>query len=1192
MPKYPDIEYSSRKILPGPVKDNRPHLVLANPRFQAYNETIFRFDPKQWVVDYNALMVATIIPIGSRSFKVPAQWRTNSDFLGVRWISKDDYNHHYFKYQTKNDYTGMILAFRANPSEPNKFTITVVDGDNPYTYRLSPYALDETTGRYECLDTKYGTKNSYPASIIQAAEFDIPEDEMEEFEGRKDYIYILDFGDLRTQSSYTGPRVSQKNITMLSFDCVEASHGLGKNAYCAAMNQLPNNEIEMELGGVYTNAVLTAGDKLQMIWRYYDPNTMVESFTESEFVVKRYSGFGSSALKVIVEGTMPGVFAGCDAFFGRYLATGVPGGVTNSTKYFCDFTMTGGDQTIGKRNYAQPVNGQGMTSGFDDGYNLTPERQVEMTYALGYRDWWTTYIGMSHYFSARTAFQHKVTGEKILKSEVLTFPVLFAGAANASVHFTAGKYPNRGMDGYIKKLTDLYGVGYGAPEVFDGAVGSTAADRMSSPNPDSEVFDPTQTKGGGGLWWWDLEQDKPGPALLNAVDMLEGRTPRVIIWNQGEQDAAAIAFPGTRVPVPTVARTKLATQKVFAYFRQLWGATLPILVQELGYGWGLPIASQPSVPIQKGQPTYLDVTRNSWGDVVFTWLSYGDDPKNYNYRVEIYDPKFPTQLMRTITVPGTQINDKGLIFCDYPSEMNVADAISVYGEQYPWSFLRWRVVRTDSNLVVSQTVEMTVPEDNNAFVKKVIVCGINSLIGGYFNDLSDPLKPGGTGNPGRRDVVAAATLRQTFAANAGLRPVEVLPVMTVVGSSPINPMPYQENFPLDNYWWNPDTNQPGPNLIIADEIVKAIGRAPDYFIESGPGETTGIAYAPEAQWPSIIAAWKNSNVRMLQWMRANWGNAGLEIWFQGATTSWWGVAAPPTEVNWKGTHELRTAQVDMATNYAGFKLGSYVPNAGDWRTYRNEMADGLGWVHYSVQGYHDAAREMGEALARNINRALLAPPLWTTLRPPTNLKVRRQVNNAILMTWDGRPESQAFKASNYHAQDVSLLSEETVTESRWVFSVLNQIQVYNQLAAYIIFDAGEYLPNEKVDGPKVRWEAFAMDGDPDFNPLTTMVVEFIGPPVEIPQGGGALYPRDIRVRWTAPADGLTYWVKNIRADVEAANIASLEVSGNQYIFTIAEQLAQYGFGASFVNFEVAKYDPVNQIRGPVSKFAGLVTNHT
>uniref|UniRef100_A0AAU6W0F1 160 kDa protein n=1 Tax=Pseudomonas phage Arace01 TaxID=3138526 RepID=A0AAU6W0F1_9VIRU len=1182
-PPFPLNQYSSRKILDETLDKSRLHLRLANTTLDlSFNKRMERFDPEMWLIDYNAIMVATIIPMAAHGFKVPAQWRSNSDFLGVRWQSADNFNHHYFKYQENRNYTGMVLAFRANPTEPNKFTVTMTANGQPMTYRLAPYALNAAGTRYECMDTEYGTKRNYPASVIRAKEVIIPEDEMQEFKGRKDYIFILDFNDMRTTNSYGGPRIPPDNISQISFDCVESSHGLGNKAFMSLMTQLPNNEIEMELGGCYTNAVLSPGDKLQAIWRWYAPGTTQQNFREDEFVVKRFSGFGTSALKVVVEGTLPGIFAGCDAFYGRYLSASSPAGASDTVKYFYDFTMTGGTQSVGKRHYPQIPNGQGMTSGFDDGYNLTPERQVKMSYDLGYRDFWTCYVGMSHYFSARTAFKHKVTGALTVESDVLDFPVLYAGQSNAAIHFVAGLSPNRGVDAFQRKLTQLFNVNYGAIFPINGAVGSTAAERMCSPNPDSDVFDPLQTSGAGGLWWWDIERDAPGPALMNCLSVLDGRIPKAIIWSQGEQDAAAIAFPSTRNPVPSYARSKLATQKIFAYFRSLWGSTLPILVQEQGYGWNVTTPSNPSVPMLPGMPTYMRAKRNSWGDIVFSWLTWKESGAGKNYKVEVYHPDFPTQIIRTLQVSGSNLVD-GAITCDYPAELAGPDSFAIYGYNTVFSFLRFKVTQLENTQVTSE-IYADVVELDNSFVEKTVVFGLNNLAGGYFTDLSDSGASGNTGIAGQKDKVAASTFRKALAAKLNLRDVQVMPINVSASNSALNPAPYIPRWDPSNYWWNPVTNSPGPRLMEADAIVKALGVAPDYFVESATEEATGLRNVTDStEKAGYVEAWRTSNIAMLAWMRANWGNANLPIWMQGATSTWFSPTVPPNELTWNEATLIRNAQKNLGTNQAGFNIGSYVPNGGDYTSFRNEQGN---WVNYTVATYHALATEMANSIADNNNLANQPAPIWTLLRPPTNGFAIRQVSNDILMTWTGRPESVQYRLKNLNVNSGNILNNTVFTGPRYVFTQNEQIAAYNQKAFYVIAEVSEYLSEGNLTGPLLRIDMPVAETDVSMPALSNLQVRYMGEPEEIPNGGGALKPRDIRVTWEGPNDGIPYWLKNLRADVALFEIQSSQWTQNYYTFSIADQIAQYGFGANAVNIEIAKYNGTDQTRGPILTFVG------
>lgn len=1270
---------------------------------QPFNTVFPRFHPEHWTIDYNALMVATIIPVNARGFRVPAQWRTNADFMGVRWESEDKYNHDYFKYATDNNYESTILAFRANPSEPDKFTVTVTAYDVPYTYRLCPYGLNGATGMYEPLDPNYNTGRTYPASVIipQDQWTAMPIEELIPYQGRTDYIFILDFSDLRIFSRYDGPKIDPRNIAMISFDTVEWSHGLGRDATITAMENEGDN-VRMRITGALPGAVLTTGDRLTYIarfrvptgtffgnpiapkrslpgggddnikegpafwppatvrthffqdvgeldqiegtpatiiinghWQYfpedaeenplavgwqenvtygpfpvlrmwqvspgnvaveYDCSSSAEwsnppedhdgwnskarldnmyatvtyqawsiESRENQAIVITASGFGTGEWNVLAEGHIPGPFVVCDAFYSRYLKVTSPVQVYNSNKYFLDFTVTGTRTLLARRDHPQPAHDLMMTSGFDDGYNLSAARQVDQVYKLGYRGWWTKYQGMSHYFNGRTAWQDKITGEIIVPDRTNDVYVMFAGDHTIAAHFTLGRQPNRGADAFAQKAAAYFGVANGQVRPINGAMSSTAADRAASIDPADPVLSPSGSTFGG-LWWWDLEADAPGPALLHCINVANRDIPpRAVVWAQGIQDMQAIQYGADRTPRPTVARTQQAWRKVFAYMRSVWGANLPIIVQGLGWLW------EPGAVIAPdGYPMYLAASRNSWGDVVFRWLSYKIDPRPYTWIIEIFDPVTPTQVLREITVLGTNIYD-GTLVADWPVELNVPDAVTSQGEPYPWTFVRWRVRRADNpNTLRSAVQETFLGIDNTDFVKKVVALGINEFAGGYTTDLSDPLNPGTTGAEGRHDVVAAATMRRAIAQGLGLRDVEVMPVSLAVAASSLNPTPYAAGGADDNYWWNPTTNAPGPNLIAANGIVANLGRTPDYFIEASPHETQVIMDAPAGDRPGILDQFRTSNIAMLDWMRTNWSKPEMEIWFQGATSSWFGDP-PPAETNYEGAKLIRDRQSSMSLENIGFKTGSYVPGGNLYTTYRNEMAAGIGWFHYTVQTYHDVAAEMGESIGMNRNMALTPPP-WVGLQPPTNLRGVKLANRGNKMLWDVRSGGPAqWQYTNKRVDTDAVISQGIVTTNSYTFSQADQVATYGFETNFMTFEVAEF---DTSAGPSTTYSS-------DITAGTSLQV-LTG--LEANQQTND----DVIFEWTSRPAWQNFYVRN--KDVPTgATISEGPLTSPSYTFTRADQVAHYGFPVSNVSYDVYEYDPATGEVGPVASFSGAVT---
>ena len=567
------------------------------------------------------------------------------------------------------------------------------------------------------------------------------------------------------------------------------------------------------------------------------------------------------------------------------------------------------------------------------------------------------------------------------------------------------------------------------------------------------------------------------------------------------------------------------------------------------------------------------VARSTWGDVGIKAWPLDAKPHNFIYYFDIFHPTRRDEVMRVIEVDGATVVD-GLIRADYSNELNVPDAVAAFnGSPEVWGYLKWNI-RSKPKVSAKPPeligiYENFVLEDNKAFVKKVVLMGINSLVGGMFNDLSDPLNPGGTGVPGRKDVVAAHTWRETYAEVTGLRPIEVMPVMTVVGSSPINPMPYQQGFDLNNFWWDATTNSPGPNLIIADGIVKALKTVPDYFIESGPGETTGLSYAPEEQRPAILTAWRTSNIAMLAWMRANWGNPNLEIWFHSATTSWWGHGVP-VDVNAECTALVRELQQSMSLEGIGFKFATYVPDSNKYSGYKNEMVEGLGWVHYSLDVYHSLSEDSARAMGTNTNRAL-DPPAWTTLGIIKGFEARTMPNEDIKCSWTARPEATGWKYKNKRGDTKEIISEGMVTTPEFTFTRAEQVEAYDFPTNYIVCEVAEYIVESNDDGPSKEFNETAIPRDIPLAPTGLKAHQETN--------------LDVTMTWDARPTATAWYFRNLRAD--NGNVIS---EGVKYlprnVFTEAQQRAAYNYTVGYVIFEVQEFDEVNNIKGPATQFNG------
>lgn len=64
-----------------------------------------------------------------------------------------------------------------------------------------------------------------------------------------------------------------------------------------------------------------------------------------------------------------------------------------------NIAVSGVNTHVQRRHWAVAPHALRMTDGYDDAYNLTPERVVDGIWRLGYRDWYVIYVGASHLHS-------------------------------------------------------------------------------------------------------------------------------------------------------------------------------------------------------------------------------------------------------------------------------------------------------------------------------------------------------------------------------------------------------------------------------------------------------------------------------------------------------------------------------------------------------------------------------------------------------------------------------------------------------------------------------------------------------------------------------------------------------------------------------------------------------------------------
>ncbi|WP_370304219.1 cadherin-like domain-containing protein [Pseudooceanicola sp.] len=147
----------------------------------------------------------------------------------------------------------------------------------------------------------------------------------------------------------------------------------------------------------------------------------------------------------------------------------------------------------------------------------------------------------------------------------------FAGQSNAERHFLRdGGDFSEGPMGFVAFEAEVEGLTGGMTTAINVAVGGSGSNEVARDD----------------LFWWDLGNNQPGQVLLDAVADIQaametGEDLDGIIWSQGETDAFAIDVGGAD-ETATIDRLVTATTAVFNHFWSVFGADVPIFIQELG----------------------------------------------------------------------------------------------------------------------------------------------------------------------------------------------------------------------------------------------------------------------------------------------------------------------------------------------------------------------------------------------------------------------------------------------------------------------------------------------------------------------------------------------------------------------------------------------------------------------------------
>lgn len=398
------------------------------------NSTIARFDARFWHLDFPLSAIATVVAEDAANLTVNAEFRSNRDLVGLLWTSADKYGHPLFQYLESRDYSGVKMGFVANPRNPYDFSVAMLSNGADLIYRLFPLQVSGSNlvpippANVE-IDGEAPAMSWPVADVFPGGAPAVPAGHQ---------IYVLDFDNLRLGFNYDGDLINPATIQQFFFPLTPADYGLGAGARVAGEgiivgategsdlegynNVTPTENVNrIRIMGGNPNLRLAQGDIIRIVlgvpvadggggktalYRIENQTIDVGIKTWSfDGIVEYADGNGGTLIGAQHSIFLPEPLEAA-AWLGGGRATHVklqkdtPLGSVAMQFNMKSISVTGTGGTLPRRNYPQPVHGMMMTSGYDDTYNITPWRQMDNTYGLGYRGHFTMYMGMSHYFTA------------------------------------------------------------------------------------------------------------------------------------------------------------------------------------------------------------------------------------------------------------------------------------------------------------------------------------------------------------------------------------------------------------------------------------------------------------------------------------------------------------------------------------------------------------------------------------------------------------------------------------------------------------------------------------------------------------------------------------------------------------------------------------------------------------------------
>lgn len=450
-------------------------------------------------------------------------------------------------------------------------------------------------------------------------------------------------------------------------------------------------------------------------------------------------------------------------------------------------------------------------------------------------------------------------------------------------------------------------------------------------------------------------------------------------------------------------------------------------------------------------PAGLSALRSPSGTIKIMWESASPAATAVlRYRIRIYDTS-GNKVLRTIVTTGAQTH----VF--YTAEMGTKD----FG--FPPEFLVYDVqeVGVEDASDPSAVYVATVPIGDFARVR-VGLAG-TSYVGTWFSDYSDIIAPGITAKPGTPKGIAAYKLRQELAARTGYDIEEVEVVDLSYGGSYLSKTACYDvqGWSATNYWWDDQSNSPGPNLLAVQSRLAAepalthvvwAGGNDNLAIQTYPGNTDAYLGAIGSSFGGVLAALT--------------GDGAVPVWVMPNLRSYFGAPA----IEGTGNAPMRNKQLEIIAALPYARVGSFGVGAGAHTGYWEEP--GPSYVHQLPAYCHATAVEFAQAIAEGLDR-IGQPPVWVRMGVVTVDVHWTTMPGDIYATWTPAASSSGlFRARCIHLGNQSVLFESIQAGNRLDFTEAQQVAAYGFTAGGATFNVAEYDQATGLIGPETSYTEY------------------------------------------------------------------------------------------------------------------------